>query len=428
MAQPISEGLADELYEELQAGRWKEAVSIYERHLTREEKRSGEYRLPYAVALIRLGKTSAGVKILAEDPALASANADLIRKLVVRPLAESGDSARALAVLEVLLHTPTVRDLRLRASMLGRQKKWDEAIADAGRAVEIDPRDGGARAQHLQLLIQAERLEEAGEHASRAKELAYDDPRLALLALLPLIRSGRSDEAAALATEVAESEQIDEALAGAIVRTLLDTGRPEQAIETGERLLREGHEGAVLRSCLAEAHLARPIEERSEKAIEHIRAAVDLDPRDFRMNALLGETLLRKGAYEEAVRYLSVACELRPKSAQTRALYARALKQCRRFPEAAGEFKRLLALQPSSPRWQRYAAGALSQAGQRNEARKVFDTFVAERAAKLPRDFEQGLDGLWDRLDEAKIPQARLDWAWSLRRDQGLSRQEWESE
>lgn len=428
MAQSLGYSLVDELFEDLEAGRWKEVAAIYERQLTREEKRSGEYRLPYAIALIRLGKISSGIKILGEDPALVATSADAIRRLALKPFVDSGEPSRALTVLNVLvdIDKPAVRDLRHRAHLLAELKRWDEAIVDARRALDIDPSEPFANSHYLQLLLQAGQVEEAGRHASGIADLAFDNPRLALFVLMALVRSGRKDAAADLAVEVAESESVNGVLADAIVRALFDAGRLDRAVETAERFLREGHDSRTIRTYLAEAHLARPSEDRFDQAISHLRRAVELDPRDYRSNAVLGEALLRNGSYEEAASCLAVACELRPKNAQTRALYARALKQCRRFPEAAAEFKRLLSLQPSSPRWQRYAAGALSQAGQRNEARKIFDTFVADRAGKLPRNFEQGLEALWDRLDEADIPQARLDWAWSLRRDESLNREEWE--
>lgn len=429
MAQPLSPLFVDELQEELRAERWTSVLSIYQRDLSAEERNDPRYRVPYAIALMRSGKLSGGLRLLAEEPALAAVGADDIRRFALKPMVDSGDLNRALALLDALLaaRPDEIKDLRLRASLLGRLKRWDEAAAAAAKIVEVDPADIAGHAQYLQLLLQGGRVEEAGRHALAVIDRASGDPRLAIFALLALERSGQPVHAARLAREAAESEVIDEALAGAIVRTLFETGNPTLAVETGERLLREGWDSATLRCSLGEAHLATPSESRFDKAIAHLRSGIALEPGSYRMNASLGEALLRKGAYEEAVAYLQIACEIRPKVATTRALYARALKQCRRFSDSAAEFKRLLKLQPSSLRWQRYAAGALSQAGRRDEARKIFDGFVRDRAALLPDDFEAGLDSLWDRLDEAAIPQARLDWAWSLRRDRlDNDREEWE--
>jgi hypothetical protein len=146
------------------------------------------------------------------------------------------------------------------------------------------------------------------------------------------------------------------------------------------------------------------------------------------MNAALGDILLRAGKIEAALPYLAKTCELQPKLAQVRALYARALKQAGRYEEAAASFRQLLTLVPGDGgRWQRFAAGALAQAGHREEAADLFDAYVAKRRVALPDTFDVGLDALWGRLDEAKIPQGRLDWAWSLRNPAStLDRAEWE--
>jgi hypothetical protein len=103
------------------------------------------------------------------------------------------------------------------------------------------------------------------------------------------------------------------------------------------------------------------------------------------------------------------------------------LKQAGRYSEAAREFRALLKLQPSSSRWQRYAAGALAQAGRRDEASSLFDDFVSRRAATLPDSFEDGLEALWEGVDQVATPQARLDWAWALRNSsEPIDRAQWE--
>ena len=51
------------------------------------------------------------------------------------------------------------------------------------------------------------------------------------------------------------------------------------------------------------------------------------------------------------------------------------------------------------------------------EAEALFERYVAQRGLRLPPTFREALDQLDERLDSAPIPQARLDWAWSLRGD-----------
>jgi tetratricopeptide (TPR) repeat protein len=207
---------------------------------------------------------------------------------------------------------------------------------------------------------------------------------------------------------------------------LFEAEQFNSAIDVGEGLLGDGWDHPLLRSNLGQAYMATQRDDRYERAIDHLREGLDQDPADARMNAAIGEAMLRSRSYEAAIPFLERACEAQPKAAQARALYARALKQAGRYDDAAREFRQLLKMQPSSPRWQRYAAGALSQAGRKREAVEVFDKFVAERRTTLPKRFEDGLDALWDKLDTVNIPQARLDWAWSLS-DEGMNdRAEWE--
>jgi tetratricopeptide (TPR) repeat protein len=421
--------LNEELLANLKAGRWQQTIAAYERELSPQDKQSPEFRTPYAIALFRSGRFASGMKILKSDPPAAAAAREEVRRWVVKHLVDDGSVDRAVEVADVLLEgdPDSIPDLRMRASLLGRLKRREDALADVERVLELDPDETVANTQRLQLLLQLGRVQEAGRHAASILDIASGDPRLAHMALLALSRSEQHESAAILAREAAEMEPVGPTLAGAIVRALFEAGSYDHAIAVGERLLAEGQDDPVLRCFLGEAHLATRSEARFEKAVDHLRAAVALDPSDFRSNVSLGEALLRQGRYEEATGFLRAACEIQPKTAQARALYARGLKQCRRYSEAAVEFKRLLSLQPSSSRWQRYAAGALSQSGRQTEARQLFDSFVAERAARLPRNFEDGLEALWGRVGEVDLPQARLDWAWSLRRDELTNdREEWE--
>ena len=44
----------------------------------------------------------------------------------------------------------------------------------------------------------------------------------------------------------------------------------------------------------------------------------------------------------------------------------------------------------------------------------------------MPKNFEQGLKALWDRIGSVQLPRARLDWAWELSRTGMNDRDEWE--
>ena len=69
----VAASLAHEMQEHLRASRWAVVVQTYERELSRSERALAEHRLPYAIALIRSGRTKVGLKLLdSDDSALAS--------------------------------------------------------------------------------------------------------------------------------------------------------------------------------------------------------------------------------------------------------------------------------------------------------------------------------------------------------------------
>lgn len=428
MATTIERDPARELDGLLRSGRWADACSYYERGLTSEERARPEFRLSYAIALIRSGRERAGLALL-DSELITLPNARCgVRRHLVAPLVEEKRFDLALQLLDLLLAACPEQpdDLRLRGSLLGRLKRWSEAIHDAGSLARLAPDDLPAQTSYLQLLLQSDRVEEAGAHAASVVDRLEEFPRLANVALLALVRSGRIDLAAEVATELAETQITDELVAVAIVRTLFDANQVERTIDTAERLLEEGWDDPALRSFCGQAYMNSQIPDRYDRAIAHFSAGLDFDPDHLRMNSLMGEALLRTRSYEKAIPYLEKACRLQPKVPQARALLARALKQAGRYADAAEEFRRLVKMQPASSRWRRYAAGALSQAGRKEEAVKLFDAFVAERRRTIPKRFEEGLEELWGRVDSTDIPQARLDWAWKLSDARINDRAEWE--
>lgn len=414
-----------EMEELLRHGRWEEACAFFERGFDRDDKLEPENRLAYAIALIRSGRINSGLNQLSgELAALPTARATLRRHVVGWLVREKRVDA-ALNILDRLLaaHPNSVDELRLRASLLGRTRRYDEAIADARRLATLRPHDHSAHVSCLQLLLQDGQVEVAAVHARSLGGMAAKHPRLASIALLALIRAGRLREAADLARTAQDWWPDDADVMQAVVRTYFEAGDLEAAIAAGEQCLASGSDGGKLRHFLGQAYLTSG---DLDKAIQHLSAAIGREPIDPNSLTMLGEALVRAGRYDDAIPHLAAACKRQPKVPHARALLARAFKQVGRHAEAAREFRQLLTLQPDSHRWHRYAAAALSQAGHQAEAADLFESFVAKRRQSLSTDFESGLRQLWDRVDQVKLPQARLDWAWRLRNDRNADRADWE--
>lgn len=411
----------------IRAGKWDEGRAAARAIVAQGLEPGGDVALLLVVAGVRAGASD--LSMITPELVRGGDMADL-RRLLISPLIQQGALADAVLVLGVAIEAcPTALEIRRqRAGLLARLRQWDAAIEDMDAVAVAAPADVASQGARLQYRLAAGRVDEAAAMAA-AFDAPPADERLFNFALVALIRAKRFDVAADLAAR-ADTDRIDDpALAGNIVQAMFRAGRHDEAIAAGTRFLEWLLDGPILRSHLGQAWLeSGPMDERFARAIEHFEAGVAQAPEDVRMVSLLGELLLRTGKTERAIPHLAKAVELQPNMAQIRALYARALKQTGRYEEAADQFATMVATAPDGGgRWQRYAAGALSQAGRREEAADMFDAWVASRAHGLPDSFAEGLEALWGKIDGLKIPQARLDWAWSLRGpDCTLDRAEWE--
>ncbi|MFY0478905.1 tetratricopeptide repeat protein [Achromobacter marplatensis] len=352
-----------------------------------------------------------------------------VRRLLVSPFVREGRLVAAIAALEVLVaaYPSRVDDRRLLASLLGRTEQWDRAIAVADAAAGIEPDTAALHAARIQLRVQAGRVAEAADVARATVGLVHREPGDAHSWMLAFARNGDVADAAGIAAALDPNALPNERVATMAVRALLEDGRVAAAIRLGDAALGAGHDCAALRSSLGLAHLRRGSEEdRKTHALAHFEAGLKASPADVRLLTLYGETLLRAGRAKEAVTPLEQAIALAPDLEQTRALYARALRYTLQYGEAADQMMMLVEKSPDKLLWQRAAIGALSQAGRNAEAEALYAQYVAKRGAHLPATFQEALDQLDERLHTAPIPQARLDWAWSLRGDPNADRAEWE--
>ncbi|BAN24846.1 tetratricopeptide repeat protein [Caballeronia insecticola] len=384
-----------------------------------------------AIALIRSHDDPSQAIAQLDAALVREANVrDDLRRLLVSPLVREGALSAAADVLSVVVEAwpDGADDRRLLSSLLGRLKRWDEAIAHADAAARACPDDAPLQAARIQLRLQAGRADDAAHVARATLELARRSGKHAHTWLIALMRGGDTALAAGFAGTLDADAASDERVAAAMVQALLNDERFDAAVHAGEAALASGQDGAALRSQLGQACLARGTpEDRHARAIEHFSRGLALAPDDIRLVSLLGETLLRAGRYAESIPHLQRACELAPALEQSRALLARALRYAGRHAQAADTLVTLVSQHPERGRWQRLAAAALSQAGRHDEASALYAGYLRARSASLPASFDEAMAALDRKIDTLAIPRARLDWAWSLRRDTGqLTRAQWE--
>ena len=352
-----------------------------------------------------------------------------VRRLLISPFVREGKLQPAITAVGILIavYPSRVEERRLLASLFGRMKQWDRAIAEADTAAGLEPDNAALHAMRIQLRVQAARVAEAGKVARETVALAQNAPGEAHSWMMAFARNGDVGEAAGIASALDPDTLPNERVATMAVRALMQDGRIAAAIEFGDAALGAGHDCAALRSSLGLAHLRRGTEDdRKRLAPTHFEAGLHAAPTDLRLLTLYGETLLRAGRYKEAVTPLAQAIDLAPDLEQTRALYARALRYTLQYDEAADQMLKLLEQSPDKLLWQRAAIGALSQAGRRQEAEALYTQYIATRGKRLPESFQEAMARMEENLDAAPIPQARLDWAWSLRGDKSVDRATWE--
>ncbi|ANN73400.1 Vi polysaccharide transport protein VexE [Bordetella bronchialis] len=376
----------------------------------------------------------------APDPACEMARLDAVlardpdgwrevRRLLVTAFVREGALAAAIAALEALVaaYPSRMDDRRLLASLLGRTGQWERAIAQADAAADIESGTAALHAARIQLRLQAGRLADAAAVARATAGLVTGECSEAHYWMLAFLRNGDTAEAARVAALLDAGKLPNERVAAMAVRALYEDFRSEAAIRLGDAALAAGHDSPALRTALGQAHLRRGSDDdRKVHALAHFQAALQVAPTDVRLLSLYGETLLRAGRYKAAVDPLRQAVDLAPDLEQTRVLYARALRYAMQYAEAADQVLALYEKSPDNLLWQRTAIAALSQAGRTQQAEALYEQYVSRRGRQLPDTFQEALDGLRDRLDKAPIPQARFDWAWSLRGDKNADRAQWE--
>lgn len=414
----------------LWSSNWSAVVEMFRRLPSRAIKDSREVRARVAIALIRGGRIDSGVAMIEGLDHLGPERELYWRMLIAKTLMRTDRNEQAIIVLSrVIAGAPdAVEELRLRGSLYGRQRRYEEALADARRVVALKQRDWAAHTALLKLLIQSEAAEEAADHAVTLGADAARDEKLAQMAAIAFRRTGRKDDLVRWAEAIETAGVTTGTMAASIIRAYVEAGLPARAEDASRKYAAFGIDDARLKGQLAGAMIESEEQtpERLGKILGMMRASDIAKSNNARDLRKMGFALLRAGREREAVPVLERALALSPNSNGIRALYARALRQSERYAEAAEQFKKLLPSHPEAHNFHRYAAGALSLAGQTEEAAALFDNFVQRRRARMSDNFEQGFAALWDKADSHQVPRENLDWAWQLRRDKKDDRAEWE--
>ncbi|QND61891.1 tetratricopeptide repeat protein [Mesorhizobium huakuii] len=255
-------------------------------------------------------------------------------------------------------------------------------------------------------------IEEAIHLALAHISYAADFPRLAQVSLQAFLKGSRNDAATRLVDNVVAKGKASPEVAVLAIRHLLGSDRAGDAYAFARTLL-EGNGKVEPRLAEAAARAALASDKPVSEALEILEKAKSSAGNDGIFLRAYGELLLSAGRYAEAVDVLAPIVSLRPNTTNTRLLLARALKHAHRLEEACTEMLTAVKLDPSVTN-RSSAVALLLQVGREAEAKQLYGDMVSERKNKLTRTFSAGLAALDARLDEVKLPQRRLDWAWEI--------------
>jgi tetratricopeptide (TPR) repeat protein len=249
-------------------------------------------------------------------------------------------------------------DLRYEAQLLLAQDKGREAVCLTALANVLARRGDldGARLKLAEALRADPAL--AAAHVARGTLLAGSkETRGEARVELELALKGKPDSGPALA---------------ALGQLKLGEGEYAAAVEKLEAALRQGEDVSV-RLALGNARLQQ---QRPAEAAEHLRRAVELEPKNADALSLLGQALLGAGQLEDAERALRAAAQLRPDEPTQTALGFALLRQ-KKAEQALALFRQLLA-QDGGLATARYgAAAANDELGRAGEALAEYKKLLA---------------------------------------------------
>ncbi len=266
-------------------------------------------------------------------------------------------------------------------------ERHDEALCDLSQAIELNPSSAWAPVNRGQTYQAMKRYDEALADYTRALELdpsdaatflalrggTYQDMKRYDEALADYTRAIELDPssapAIALRDRIQAEKHYEEVLAD-LTRAIVNRGRTYHAMKRYDEALADYNQAIELHPAVAAAYAPRGATyqamKRYEEALADYTRAIELDPGDVWALVNRGRTYQAMKRYDEALRDLSQAIELDPGSARAIALRGDTYQAMKRYEEALADYTRALELDPSDT-WAVVNRGRAYQAMDRYE-------------------------------------------------------------
>jgi tetratricopeptide (TPR) repeat protein len=260
------------------------------------------------------------------------------------------------------------------AAELAKKGRYDAAIPEWQKALEMSPDDARAHNNFGLSLVGAGKTEEGIAHYRKALEVKPDYAEAHNNLAIALAESGRLDEAIVHYQKAVESNPGSAEAQNNLGEALAEKGRFDEAIRRFEGAL-------AIRPAYAEAHnnLAIALAERGrlDEAVAHYERALQIKPDYGAAHNNLGAALARKGRYDEAIAQFEKALALQPGFADAHRNLGRAWLAKQKPGEAIPHFEEALAAGGESAELHNDLGTALAESGRVDDAIPHFERAVS---------------------------------------------------
>jgi tetratricopeptide (TPR) repeat protein len=277
------------------------------------------------------------------------------------------------------IDTPATDFYRLsdNAWELSKAGRYEEAVTEWKKALELSPENDKAHNNVGLLLVGIGRFEEAIPHFEKTLKVNPEYP------------AAHSN----LGVALAGTGKLEEAIAEFVNALAVEPDSAEAHNNLGRVLVRKGN---------------------LDEAITHFQKALELVPGSASVRHSLAQALTAKGSLDEAIAQFQKVLEISPEYPQIHQSLGRVLTLKGRFDEAIVHFQKSLEATPDSAEVHNGLGVALVQKGRLDEAIIHFEKAVAANP-----EFAEAYFNLGDALYylEHKVPEALAAWRAVLRID-----------
>ncbi|HYP25699.1 MAG TPA: tetratricopeptide repeat protein [Blastocatellia bacterium] len=296
-----------------------------------------------------------------------------VRIFYASALLKGGDAAAASEQLKAAIEMGEADAFThaLLGVALDRMGRRDEALAEFGRALALDPNNATAREGRGRLFEIKGDIARATEDYSAAYR-AQPSRELALKVAHLHSQAGRHQAAIQIYRGLLREKPEDLATRIELARAMSENNQGDEALKEVEPLLSARPDDPALLALAGDLNF----KDNPGAAVGFYRRAVELNPKDNRARTQLGASYLRSMQYEAALPVLQEAIRQEPDNYPAHASLATALFKLNRHAPAAREFIWVIKVRPDIAASYYFLAISFDKLGDCEQAVRAYQEFI----------------------------------------------------